>query len=55
MVDYERLPQKGVPLIFHGVSGTETRDPSNPSFFNPEEVSVVEEYVVHLLTVTMSV
>lgn len=52
MVDYERLPEKGTPLIFHGVYGTERREANNPSFFNPEEISVIEDYVVHLLTVS---
>ncbi|XP_053341140.1 RNA helicase Mov10l1 isoform X2 [Clarias gariepinus] len=34
---WSRLPTKGFPLIFHGVRGTEMREGSNPSWFNPGE------------------
>lgn len=51
MINYKELPELGVPLIFHGVSGTELREGDNPSFYNPEEISVIENYVTQLLTV----
>ncbi|XP_022652559.1 putative helicase MOV-10 isoform X2 [Varroa destructor] len=50
MINYKELPELGVPLIFHGVSGTELREGDNPSFYNPEEISVIENYVTQLLT-----
>ncbi|KAF4081456.1 hypothetical protein AMELA_G00161620 [Ameiurus melas] len=34
---WSRLPTKGFPLIFHGVRGTEMREGTNPSWFNPGE------------------
>ncbi|KAI5100366.1 RNA helicase Mov10l1, partial [Silurus meridionalis] len=34
---WSRLPTKGFPLIFHGVRGTEMREATNPSWFNPGE------------------
>ena len=37
------------PLLFHGVVGQDTRDASSPSFFNPEEVVTVVEYIKLLL------
>ncbi|GAA6088131.1 sizzled isoform X2 [Tachysurus ichikawai] len=34
---WSHLPTKGFPLVFHGVRGTEMREGSNPSWFNPGE------------------
>lgn len=51
MIDYARLPER-VPLIFHGVNGNEKREASNPSLFNPQEVAVIKDYVIDLLTVS---
>lgn len=39
------MPTKGFPLIFHGVNGREEREARSPSFFNPDEVMQVIEYV----------
>ena len=37
------------PLIFHGIIGQDMRDAASPSFFNPEEVVTVVDYVKQLL------
>ncbi|XP_060764793.1 RNA helicase Mov10l1 [Neoarius graeffei] len=34
---WSHLPTKGFPLIFHGIRGTEMREGTNPSWFNPGE------------------
>ncbi|EAU82805.2 RNA helicase [Coprinopsis cinerea okayama7 len=36
------------PVIFHSISGKDSREASSPSFFNVEEVLQVKEYVVRL-------
>ncbi|KAG8577391.1 hypothetical protein GDO81_010159 [Engystomops pustulosus] len=41
---WDKLPKKGFPLIFHGVRGTEMREGSNPSWFNPSEAVQVLRY-----------
>lgn len=46
---WERLPLRGCPIIFHGVQGRDLRESCNPSYYNPEEIKVVVEYVVALL------
>ncbi|OQR75030.1 putative helicase MOV-10-like [Tropilaelaps mercedesae] len=49
MVNYELLPETGVPMIFHGIKGVERQEKQNPSFYNPEEIAVIEDYVVNLM------
>lgn len=49
MLRWEELPQKGVPLLFHGVLGKDERECNNPSYFNPDEIRIVLGYVVSLL------
>lgn len=46
---WEELPNKKVPIIFHGVTGKDQREERSPSFFNPEEAAVVFSYVRKLL------
>ena len=46
---WEELPKKGFPIIFHGVYGEDVREETSPSFFNPKEIVLVEEYVKKLL------
>ena len=36
-------------MIFHGVIGQDLKEESSPSFFNPEEVAIVVDYVKKLL------
>ena len=46
---WEELPKKGFPIIFHGVYGEDVREETSPSFFNPQEIVLVEKYVKKLL------
>ena len=39
------LPKQGFPVIFEAVFGKDMREENSPSFFNPQEVSVVLRYV----------
>ena len=48
MCRWEGLVTQGFPLIFHGVVGEENQEANSPSFFNPEEVSLVCHYVKQL-------
>ena len=47
---WEHLPMKGRPVIFHGVYGSDKREERSPSYFNPEEIVVVVDYVEKLLS-----
>ncbi|XP_078409442.1 RNA helicase Mov10l1-like [Cetorhinus maximus] len=42
--NWEKLPRKGFPIIFHGLRGNEMREGSNPSWFNPKEAVQVMRY-----------
>ncbi|MGH0156260.1 UNVERIFIED_CONTAM: hypothetical protein FKN15_042012 [Acipenser sinensis] len=46
--DWNRLPRKGFPLLFHGVRGSEMREGCNPSWFNPVEAVQVMMYCCQL-------
>ena len=50
--NWEHLPMKGFPIIFHGVEGVDEREGSSPSWFNAEEASIVKYYVNLLVKVT---
>ncbi|XP_075993714.1 RNA helicase Mov10l1 [Genypterus blacodes] len=45
---WKKLPKKGFPLFFHGVRGTEMREGTNPSWFNPVEAVQVMLYCCQL-------
>ena len=45
---WEELKNKGFPVIFEAVYGDDQREEKSPSFFNPQEVSVVLKYVKSL-------
>ncbi|CAJ1085149.1 putative helicase mov-10-B.1 [Xyrichtys novacula] len=47
--NWELLPKKGFPLIFHGVAGIEERDPGCASIYNMAEVEVLKEYLKALV------
>jgi len=49
LCQWEDLPKKGFPIIFHGVVGKDEREERSPSFFNVDEISVVKGYVDKLL------
>ncbi|XP_032898205.1 helicase MOV-10 isoform X3 [Amblyraja radiata] len=46
---WEHLPKKDFPLIFHGVLGLDQREEKSPSFFNIDEIDEVLLYLKHLL------
>ncbi len=47
---WEGLPKRNFPLIFHGIVGEDMREERSPSFFNPEEVVIVMNYVEDLVS-----
>lgn len=49
LCNWEYLPKKNFPLIFHAVQGKDEREGNSPSFFNALEVSTVVDYVRKLL------
>ncbi|XP_023709767.1 putative helicase MOV-10 isoform X2 [Cryptotermes secundus] len=48
--NWEGLPKKGFPLIFHGVKGKDQREANSPSYFNIQEIEVIKKYIERLLT-----
>ncbi|XP_035216479.1 RNA helicase Mov10l1-like [Stegodyphus dumicola] len=46
--NWDELPTKGFPIIFHGVKGEEFREENSPSWFNPTEVVQVTKYLQKL-------
>ncbi|KAM8820130.1 RNA helicase Mov10l1 [Eudromia elegans] len=48
LLNWEKLPRKGFPLIFHGIRGSETREGHSPSWFNPTEAVQVMRYCCYL-------
>ncbi|KAM4734595.1 RNA helicase Mov10l1 [Anableps anableps] len=48
LCQWKNLPKKDFPLFFHGVRGTEMREGSNPSWFNPVEAVQVMLYCCQL-------
>ena len=48
LCNWSELKKKGFPVIFEAVCGKDQREEKSPSFFNPEEVSVVLRYVENL-------
>ncbi|XP_068695788.1 putative helicase mov-10-B.1 [Montipora foliosa] len=49
MLDWEELPNKTFPIIFHPVYGKDEREANSPSFFNVAEVDTIERYLKKLL------
>uniref|UniRef100_A0A671YW21 RNA helicase n=1 Tax=Sparus aurata TaxID=8175 RepID=A0A671YW21_SPAAU len=47
--NWEYLPKKGFPLIFHGVMGKDEREANSPSFFNVSEIEVLVDYLTKLM------
>ncbi|KAL7884849.1 hypothetical protein AOLI_G00076190 [Acnodon oligacanthus] len=47
--NWEHLPKRGFPVIFHGVPGKDERESNSPSFFNTSEIVVVVSYLKKLL------
>lgn len=45
LLEWEELPHKGFPLLFHGVLGEDMQEGNSPSWFNPVEALQVVKYV----------
>ena len=52
--NWEGLERPGVPLLWHGVAGKDTREKSSPSWFNNDEVVQVVSHVKDLLAMRMN-
>ncbi|XP_066499872.1 putative helicase mov-10-B.2 [Hoplias malabaricus] len=48
-LNWEELPKRGFPMIFHGVPGKDEQESNSPSFFNTSEIIVVVNYLKKLL------
>ena len=42
---WEHLQKQKFPIIFHGVEGEDSREGNSPSWYNPDEVQIVKNYV----------
>ena len=49
MLNWSELPNKKIPLIFHGIVGDDQREAKSPSYFNPEEAAKIVQYIDELL------
>ncbi|KAK9970577.1 hypothetical protein ABG768_026510 [Culter alburnus] len=47
--NWEHLPKRGFPVIFHGVPGKDERESNSPSFFNKFEIEIIIDYLKKLL------
>ncbi|KAM3933121.1 helicase MOV-10 [Leptodactylus fuscus] len=47
--NWEKLPMKNFPIIFHHVLGKDEREGNSPSFFNVHEIEVLVSYLQDLL------
>ena len=46
---WEHLPCKNFPILFHGIDGENLREGTSPSWFNPQEAMEVANYVDTLM------
>ena len=46
---WDGLPKKGFPVVFHSVIGEDMREERSPSFFNASEVAIVINYIEELM------
>jgi helicase MOV-10 len=44
MVNWQGLPKRGFPIVFHGVRGREQRAKHSYSYYNVLEASIVRDY-----------
>lgn len=49
LCEWEHLPKKKFPIIFHGIEGKDEREADSPSFFNKQEVVTCCHYIEQLL------
>ncbi|KAK0492593.1 RNA helicase [Armillaria luteobubalina] len=47
--DWEGLPTRKFPIIFHAVVGRDQREESSPSYFNINEATIVKNYCLKLV------
>lgn len=47
--NWEKLPKKNFPILFHHVLGKDEREANSPSFFNVAEIEVLVSYLQDLL------
>ncbi|XP_072237821.1 putative helicase mov-10-B.1 [Leuresthes tenuis] len=47
--NWDDLPKKGFPVIFHGVMGKDEREANSPSFFNVSEIEILVSYLTKLV------
>jgi helicase MOV-10 len=47
--NFEELPKRHFPLVFHSIIGRDQRENSSPSFFNIDEVTQVKKYCAALV------
>ncbi|KAG9485559.1 hypothetical protein GDO78_008567, partial [Eleutherodactylus coqui] len=47
--NWQKLPKKGFPIIFHHVLGKDEREGNSPSFFNVHEIEVLVSYLHSLI------
>ncbi|XP_060925046.1 putative helicase mov-10-B.1 [Limanda limanda] len=47
--NWEPLPKKGFPVIFHEVIGNAEREANSPSYFNVAEIEVIVDYLTKLM------
>lgn len=50
LCQWEHLPKKNFPIIFHGIEGEDQREADSPSFFNPQEAITVYQYIDKLVS-----
>ncbi|XP_048252901.1 RNA helicase Mov10l1-like isoform X2 [Haliotis rufescens] len=49
LCDWDSLPRRNYPVIFHGLRGEDMRETDSPSWFNPMETVQVVQYLQSLL------
>nr|XP_039250020.1 RNA helicase Mov10l1-like [Styela clava] len=45
LLEWDKLPKKGFPILFHGIIGQQLRESNSPSLMNPTEIVQVIRYV----------
>ncbi|KAJ3035188.1 hypothetical protein HDV00_004257 [Rhizophlyctis rosea] len=46
--EWDALPKKGFPVVFHAVQGRDLREGDSPSWFNPDEAALVKRWLVQI-------
>nr|KAG5690384.1 hypothetical protein BaRGS_002341 [Batillaria attramentaria] len=49
MCGWDTLPRTDMPVIFHAVIGEDMQEHNSPSFYNPQEISVLMTYIDRLV------